>query len=84
MTTKKETSKKSNESKVSKETEVVSIQEEKDTYSYKGWLNSDFFWKRALAVMGYYFVGYFMILIVILGIIFIFAFIGLLIGLMIS
>jgi hypothetical protein len=26
---------------------------EKDTHSYKGWLNSDSFWKRALAVWGY-------------------------------
>lgn len=24
-----------------------------DTYSYKGWLNSDFFLKRAFAVVGY-------------------------------
>lgn len=25
----------------------------KDTHSYKGWLNSDFFWKRAVAIYGY-------------------------------
>jgi len=24
-----------------------------DTHSYKGWLNSDSFWKRAFAVFGY-------------------------------
>ena len=24
-----------------------------DTYSYKGWLNSDNFWKRAFAIVGY-------------------------------
>ena len=24
-----------------------------DTHSYKGWLNSDKFWKRALAIYGY-------------------------------
>jgi hypothetical protein len=24
-----------------------------DTYSYKGWLNSDNFWKRAFGIMGY-------------------------------
>ncbi len=24
-----------------------------DTYSYKGWLNSDSFWKRAFAIYGY-------------------------------
>lgn len=30
---------------------------EQDTYSYKGWLNSDSFLKRALAVWGYYFVA---------------------------
>ena len=28
-----------------------------DTHSYKGWLNSDVFWKRALGVYGYSFVG---------------------------
>lgn len=27
---------------------------DKDTYSYKGWLNSDSFLKRAFAVLGYY------------------------------
>lgn len=26
---------------------------EKDTYSYRGWLNSDSFIKRALAISGY-------------------------------
>lgn len=31
--------------------------ENKDQYAYKGWLNSDFFWKRCAAVVGYYFVG---------------------------
>lgn len=30
---------------------------EQDTYSYKGWLNSDSFLKRAFAVWGYYFVA---------------------------
>lgn len=25
----------------------------KDTYSYKGWLNSDSFMKRAFAILGY-------------------------------
>ena len=25
-----------------------------DTYSYKGWMNSDFFWKRVFGVMYYY------------------------------
>ena len=29
----------------------------KDTHSYKGWLNSDNFMKRALAVMGYNFIA---------------------------
>ena len=27
--------------------------EKVDTYSYKGWLNSDSFWKRAFAILGY-------------------------------
>lgn len=34
-----------------------------DTYSYKGWMNSDMFWKRALGVYGYYIVGALMIVI---------------------
>lgn len=25
----------------------------KDTHRYKGWLNSDSFWKRAFAILGY-------------------------------
>lgn len=28
-------------------------QSEEDTYSYKGWIVSDKFWKRSLAVFGY-------------------------------
>lgn len=28
-----------------------------DTYSYKGWLNSDSFWKRAFGIFGYYLVA---------------------------
>lgn len=28
-----------------------------DTYNYRGWLNSDSFWKRALSVYGYSIVG---------------------------
>ncbi len=28
-----------------------------DTHSYKGWLNSDVFYKRALAVLGYQIAG---------------------------
>jgi len=35
--------------------------QKEETYSYKGWLNSDSFWKRALAVVGYSFVGTFII-----------------------
>jgi hypothetical protein len=31
---------------------------EEDTYSYKGWLTSDSFWKRMLAVWGYILAGY--------------------------
>jgi hypothetical protein len=42
-----------------------------DTHSYKGWLNSDSFWKRAVAVFGYNIVGYFIIIIIFLAIIFI-------------
>jgi hypothetical protein len=37
-----------------------------DTHSYKGWLNSDSFWKRSLAVLGYNTVGKLLIYIPIL------------------
>jgi len=30
---------------------------EEDTYSYKGWLISDSFWKRTVAVWGYILTG---------------------------
>lgn len=33
-------------------------EDEKDTYSYKGWLNSDKFGKRAWATFGYSVAGY--------------------------
>jgi hypothetical protein len=32
-------------------------EKKQDTYSYKGWLNSDFFWKRIMAVYGHYILG---------------------------
>jgi hypothetical protein len=32
-----------------------------DTYSYKGWLVSDFFYKRAFVVLGHYLVAQLMI-----------------------
>lgn len=44
-----------------------------DAHSYRGWLNSDHFWKRALAVYGYSFVGSLMISIPILIVIFLIA-----------
>ncbi len=36
---------------------VYNNKKNKDTYSYQGWLNSDSFLKRALAVTGYSIVG---------------------------
>jgi len=39
----------------------VSHMKTEDTYSYKGWLFSDFFYKRALAVLGYHIVAQIMI-----------------------
>jgi len=55
-----------------------------DTFSYKGWLNSDSFMKRAFAVLGYYFVAGLMVsaaaLIVILIFIGILAYFGILIA----
>ncbi|KQC04698.1 MAG: hypothetical protein APR53_02935 [Methanoculleus sp. SDB] len=36
-----------------------------DTYNYKGWLISDSFWKRALAVMAYSIVGQLIVFLII-------------------
>ncbi len=44
-----------------------------DTYSYKGWLNSDGFFKRVFAIMGYQMVATFIFQFVFFGIILIFA-----------
>lgn len=46
------------------ENEVV-----KDTFSYKGWLISDRFYKRVLANVGYHFVGLIFFYIAFLGLI---------------
>jgi hypothetical protein len=48
-----------------------------DTFSYKGWLNSDTFWKRALSTYGYSLAGY---LILVLPLLFLVLFFGLFIG----
>ena len=52
-----------------------------DTYSYKGWLNSDSFVKRAFAVLGYNWVAILMAYGIILGVILVFALLFGLIGL---
>lgn len=44
-----------------------------DTHSYKGWLNSDSFLKRAFAITGYQMVAGLIIYGIILGIVLIFA-----------
>ena len=36
---------------------LKTMNKKKDTFSYKGWLNSDSFIKRMLAIMGYYITG---------------------------
>ncbi len=41
--------------------ETSKTKRSKETYSYKGWLNSDCFFKRALAVVGYSMIGTFII-----------------------
>ena len=38
-------------------------QKKEDTYSYKGWLNSDSFFKRVFAVLGYNMLGSLIIMI---------------------
>lgn len=47
-----------------------------DTYSYRGWLNSDYFLKRVFAVLGYYTLGYLIIVGVFVLVIFIVALMG--------
>ena len=51
-----------------------------ETNSYKGWLNSDSFVKRAFAVMGYNFVAGLMLW---LGLLFVFLVLGVLAGVLI-
>jgi hypothetical protein len=48
---------------------MVNKDEDSDTHSYKGWLNSDSWWKRAAAIQWYSFAFW----IVVYGIIFILA-----------
>jgi len=51
-----------------------------DTYSYKGWLNSDSFLKRAFAVFGYSLIPALIFYSIILGIVLLFGLIGLISG----
>jgi len=39
------------------------VKKEGDTHSYKGWMNSDSFLKRALGVYFYSLVGYFLLIV---------------------
>jgi len=48
----------------------------KDTYSYQGWLNSDSFLKRTLAITGYSIVGTLLIYVAILVVILLIALIS--------
>lgn len=50
--------------------------QKKETYSYKGWLNSDSFVKRIFAIMGYGAIGEIFIMLIMLGILIIFGGIG--------
>jgi hypothetical protein len=59
-------------------------QKEKDTYSYRGWLISDNFLKRAFAILGYYSVASLIISFILLLLLFIFMFFGMMIGFMIK
>lgn len=55
---------------MSKEKDIYKTKAKKeDTYSYEGWLNSDNFLKRALAVVGYSAVGSLFVYAVIFGVI---------------
>ena len=44
---------------------------EKDTYSYKGWLISDSFLKRAFAVLGYSTVSSFIVYLAVIAVVFV-------------
>jgi len=52
-----------------------------DTYSYKGWLNSDSFLKRAFAVFGYSLIPVLILYGIILGIVILF---GLIVSIFVS
>lgn len=47
-----------------------------DKHAYKGWLNSDIWWKRALSIVGYDLLGSILIWILFLVIVFIMAIIN--------
>lgn len=49
---------------------------ENDTYSYKGWMTSDYFLKRALGVWGHNLVASLLIMGIIIGIVLVFAIIA--------
>ena len=57
------------------------MKEKKDTYSYKGWLNSDNFLKRVFAIFGYYTVASLIISAIFFGIVIVFFMFIALIGL---
>lgn len=50
-----------------------------DSYSYKGWLVSDFFYKRAFAVLGHYFVAQLMIAVTLASLCLLFILLGIII-----
>ena len=56
----------------------------KDTYKYKGWMNSDYFLKRALGVVGHYVVGALVIYLIILALVLVFVLVFGLVGLILS
>jgi len=51
-----------------------------DSYSYKGWLNSDYFLKRCFGVLGHYLVGGLLIYAIFLLILFLFGIIIVILG----
>ncbi len=60
------------------------FKKEEDTFSYKGWLVSDFIMKRSFAVMGHYFLASFVVWIGIMMIVLVFAALGMGIGLILQ
>ncbi|MFO8016579.1 MAG: hypothetical protein R6U32_05730 [Candidatus Woesearchaeota archaeon] len=60
------------------------MKQKQDTYSYKGWLVSDNFLKRAFAVLGYQFVAGMIVYVVILIVVLVFVMAGMAVSMVVG